>query len=44
MEYLEKILDTLKNLARKVIEAVLGPNIEAELEPIPIPVNDRRSR
>jgi hypothetical protein len=39
MEYLEKVLDTLKNFARKVIEALLGS--EPELEPIPIPVRDR---
>jgi hypothetical protein len=41
MEYLEKVLDALKNFARKVIEALLGPEIEPELEPIPIPVRDR---
>jgi hypothetical protein len=44
MEYLEKILDALKNLARKVIDAVLGPEPEPELEPIPIPVRDRSYR
>jgi hypothetical protein len=41
MEYLEKVLDALKNFARKVIEALLGPEKEPELEPIPIPVRDR---
>ncbi len=41
MEYLEKVLDALKNFARKVIEALLGPETEPELEPIPIPVRDR---
>jgi hypothetical protein len=42
MEYLEKVLDALKNFARKVVEALLGPESEPELEPIPIPVRDRR--
>jgi hypothetical protein len=42
MEYLDKVLDALKNLARKVIEALLGPEAEPELELIPIPVRDRR--
>jgi hypothetical protein len=41
MEYLEKILDALTELARKVIETLLGPESEPELEPIPIPVRDR---
>jgi hypothetical protein len=46
MEYLEKILDALKHLARKVIEAVFGPEAEPELElePIPLPVRDRHFR
>jgi hypothetical protein len=42
MEYLEKILDALEHLARKVIDAVFGPESEPALEPIPIPVRDHR--
>jgi hypothetical protein len=41
MEYLEKVLDALRNFARRVIEALLGSEAEPELEPIPIPVRDR---
>ncbi|NCJ07745.1 DNA topoisomerase I [Synechococcales cyanobacterium C] len=41
MDYLEKVLDQLKDLARKLIEVLLGPDAEPELEPIPIPVRDR---
>jgi hypothetical protein len=41
MEYLEKILDALKHLARKVIDTVFGPEAEPELEMIPIPVRAR---
>ncbi len=44
MEYLEKILDALKHLARQVIDAVFGPEAEPELELIPIPVRDRNFR
>ena len=44
MEYLEKILDALKNLARKVIDVVFGPEAEPELELIPIPVRTRNFR
>jgi hypothetical protein len=44
MEYIEKILDALKHLARKVIEAVFGPESEPELVPVRVPVNDRHFR
>jgi hypothetical protein len=44
MEYIEKILDALKHLARKVIEAVFGPEPEPELVPVRVPVNDRHFR
>ncbi|MDY6939986.1 MAG: hypothetical protein SWY16_20325 [Cyanobacteriota bacterium] len=43
MDYIDTILDRLKDLARKIIEALLGPEPEPEPEPIPIPVNDRAS-
>jgi predicted RNase H-like HicB family nuclease len=42
MDYLEKALEKLKEWARKLIEALLGPEPQPEAEPIPIPVNDRR--
>ncbi len=42
MDYLDKVLENLKDLARKLIEILMGPDAEPELEPIPIPVrNDR---
>ncbi|MGI0489536.1 hypothetical protein ACN4EK_29320 [Pantanalinema rosaneae CENA516] len=44
MDYLEKVLEKLKDLARKLIEALLGPEPQPEAEPIPIPVNDRQRR
>jgi hypothetical protein len=42
MDYIENILDKLKEWARRLIEALLGPEAEPEPEPIPIPVDDRR--
>ncbi|MEC4813910.1 MAG: hypothetical protein SAK29_11655 [Scytonema sp. PMC 1069.18] len=44
MDYIEKMLDKLKDLARKLIEALLGPQVEPEPELIPIPVEDRSRR
>ena len=44
MDYVEKVLEKLKEWARKLIETLLGPEAEAEPERIPIPVNDRARR
>ncbi|HEY9729088.1 MAG TPA: hypothetical protein V6D50_21770 [Chroococcales cyanobacterium] len=46
MDYVEKVLEKLKEWARKLIETLLGPEVQPEPEPIPIPVNDpgRRRR
>jgi hypothetical protein len=44
MNFVEKILEALKDLARKVIETLLGPEVEPEPELIPIPVRDREYR
>jgi hypothetical protein len=44
MDYIEKVLEKLKELARKLVEALLGPEVEAEPELIPIPVNERSRR
>jgi hypothetical protein len=44
MDYIEKILDKLRDLAQKLIEILLGPEPEPESELIPIPVDDRQSR
>lgn len=41
MDYIEKVLEKLKDWARKLIETLLGPEPEPEPELIPIPVNDR---
>ena len=44
MDYIEKVLEKLKELARRLIEALLGPDPEPEPELIPIPVNERSRR
>ena len=41
MADLEKVLDKLRELFRRLVEALLGSEPEPELEPIPIPVRDR---
>jgi hypothetical protein len=41
MDYIDKVLEKLKELARRLIETLLGPQAQPELEPIPVPVNDR---
>lgn len=44
MEYIDKALEKLKEWGRKLIELLLGPDMEPEAEPIPIPVEDRVPR
>ena len=44
MDYIDKALEKLKELARKLIEAILGPEAEPEAELIPIPVDRNRRR
>jgi hypothetical protein len=44
MDYIDKLLEKLKELGRRLIEALLGPEAQPEPEPIPIPVHDRRNR
>ncbi len=44
MEYIEKVLEKLKEWARELIEALLGPEPQPEVEPIPVPVDDLQRR
>ncbi|MDH6061053.1 hypothetical protein NWP17_11475 [Chrysosporum bergii ANA360D] len=44
MDYIGKVLEKLKALARRLIEGLLGPECEPEAELIPIPVNERTRR
>lgn len=40
MKYIDKILEKLREWARKLIDTLFGPEEQPEPEPIPIPVND----
>jgi hypothetical protein len=40
MDYIDRILEKLKEWTRRLIEALLGPEPQAEPEPIPVPVRD----
>lgn len=40
MDYIEKLLETLKDLAQRLIETLLGPDPQPEQELIPIPVEE----
>ncbi|MGK7931679.1 MAG: hypothetical protein AB4041_09620 [Microcystaceae cyanobacterium] len=42
MDYIDKILEKLKDWAQKIIDDLLGPQAEPEPELIPIPVDNRR--
>jgi len=44
MDYLDKVLEKVKEWARKLIEALLGPEGQPEGELIPVPVNDPQRR
>ena len=43
MDYLDEILEKLKDWTQKIIELLLGPETEPEAELIPIPVDDRKN-
>ncbi len=42
MDYIEQLLDKLRDIAQKLIEMLLGPEAEHEREAIPVPVDDRQ--
>jgi hypothetical protein len=44
MDYIERVLEKLREWTRKLIEALLGPDAQPEPEPIPIPVRDPERR
>ncbi len=39
MEFIDQVIEKLKEIARKVISSLLGPEPEPEPELIPIPVD-----
>ncbi|MEO1619574.1 MAG: hypothetical protein AAFU53_00920 [Cyanobacteria bacterium J06632_3] len=44
MDYIDKVLEKLREWVDKVLDTLLGPQVEPEREPIPIPVDDHRAR
>ena len=44
MDYIGKVLEKIKEWARRLIETLLGPDMQPEPEPIPIPVDDSGHR
>ncbi|HAN74280.1 MAG TPA: hypothetical protein DCQ63_08345 [Planktothrix sp. UBA8402] len=44
MEYIDRILEKLKEWAQELIDALLGPAAQPETEPIPVPVDEPRRR
>jgi hypothetical protein len=41
MDYLDEVIEKLRDWARKLVESVFGPEPEPEPELIPIPVRNR---
>lgn len=44
MDYIEKVIEKLKEWAQQLIDILLGPEAESEPELIPIPVDERERR
>lgn len=44
MDYIDKVLEKIRDWARRIVDALLGPEVEPEAELIPIPVDRRRYR
>jgi hypothetical protein len=42
MDYIDSVLEKLKEWARKLVEALLGPDVQPE--PIPVPVRETPRR
>ncbi len=42
MDYIDQVLENLKEWVRRLADALLGPEPQPELEPVPIPVDRRR--
>lgn len=42
MDFIDTLLDKLKELTQKIIDALLGPEVQPESELIPIPVDRSR--
>ncbi|NJL02393.1 MAG: hypothetical protein HC910_18200 [Spirulinaceae cyanobacterium SM2_1_0] len=44
MDYLDQVLEKLRDWARRLVETLFGPQTESEPELIPIPVDEPQRR
>lgn len=44
MDFIDQVIEKLRDWARRLIEAILGPDSQPEAEPIPVPVDERSRR
>lgn len=44
MDYIDQVLEKLREWAERLVEALFGPQASPEAEPIPVPVDERRYR
>ncbi|NJM96406.1 MAG: hypothetical protein HC800_03615 [Phormidesmis sp. RL_2_1] len=44
MDYIDQVLEKLRELVDRIMDALFGPEAQPEREPIPIPVDDRNRR
>lgn len=44
MDFIDQLLEKLKSWAKRLVEALIGPDVAPEGELIPIPVEDRLYR
>ena len=44
MDFIEEILDKVRELVRKLLDTLLGPEAQPEHELIPVPVDEKRRR
>jgi len=44
MDYIDQVLEKLKEWIQRVADALLGPEPQPEMEPISVPIDDWRRR
>ncbi|MEL6319790.1 MAG: hypothetical protein AAFQ57_03945 [Cyanobacteria bacterium J06626_14] len=44
MDFIEEILERVKEVVRKLLDTLLGPDVQSEPELIPVPVDEKRRR
>ncbi|MEL6223661.1 MAG: hypothetical protein AAFR31_13590 [Cyanobacteria bacterium J06627_8] len=44
MDFIEEILERVEEVVRKLLDTLLGPDVQSEPELIPVPVDEKRRR